>query len=287
MKHHLALWAVALIAVLLASVVYLSRQTRARSSSLPDDPEAVIALALELLDSDVNAIRPETQNAIRAGAVVAEDGRVTSAQGAYILGRQYERERNFQRAEGLYKKAIALYPEWSLPYTSLASLLGLHSFGRVEEAKEALRKAIELDPEFGRPYGILGIILRAEGRFEEALEPAQMALKYMPDDISSLNNYANLLLDLKRFDEAEDYFRRAISRFPEHPTPYYNLACLHALLGKKQEALENLREAFQRTDALRYEALDDPDLASLHDDPEFQNLVHRGKTPEAPIPPAA
>lgn len=287
MKHHLFLWSIALIAVLLASVVYMSRQTRAQAGFLSENPEAVIARALDLLETDVNAIRPDTQNAIRAGAVVAEEGLVTSAEGAFILGRQYERERNFQRAEGLFKKAIALHPDWSLPYTSLASLLGLHSFGRVDEAKEALRKAIELDPEFGRPYGILGIILRAEGRFEEALEPAQMALKYMPNDISSLNNYANLLLDMKRYEEAEDYFRRAIGKFPEHPTPYYNLACLYALVGKREQALENLQEAFQRTDALRYEALNDADLASLHDDPEFLRLVHRGSIPAESSPPEA
>src|SRR5690606_8405023 len=141
--------------------------------------------------------------------VYAENGVVNTAESAYLLARQYEREQNFQGAEGCFKKSIALAPDWSWPYAGLGSLLVRHSFGRGEEAKEALAKAIALEPEWGPPYGILAVLLRAEGRVEAALAPAELALKYMPNDISPLNNYANLLLDLKRYDEAEEYFRQA------------------------------------------------------------------------------
>lgn len=279
MKHHLVLWSIALSAVLLASLVHVTRQTRARSGSLADDPEIVATAALALLDSDVNAVRGDTQDAIRAAAVLALEGRFSSAQGAYLLGRQYVREENFRAAEGQFKKAIALEPDWSLPYTGLGDLLGLHSFGRAGEAKEVLHKAIALDPAQGRSYGVLAVILRSEGRFDEALVQADLALKYMPEEISSLNNYGNLLLDLNRFSEAETYFRRANASFPEHPSPYYNLACLYARTGRRDEALANLREAFNRMDALRYEAPEDPDLASLRGDPEFDQLVFRDSAP--------
>ena len=191
--------------------------------------------AISLLETDPNALRNQTQRAIRAAAVLAESGVVSSAKSAYLLGRQYKREQDFHTAEGLFKKAIALEPEWSWPYASLGNLLGRHSFGRTEEAMEALRKCVKLDPTWGRPYGIMAVILRAEGHPEEALVQAEMALKYMPGDISPLNNYANLLVDLDRFDEAEMYYHRAIKSFPDHPKPYYNLACLQALLNRREE----------------------------------------------------
>lgn len=279
MKHHLLLWRIALLAALVASLVYVTRQTKARGRDVLEAPENVTDRALSLLDTDTNALREDTQEAIRLAAVYALGGLSTSAEAAYLMGRQYEREQNFQGAEGQFKKAIALAPEWNWPYASLGNLLGRHSFGRTEEAKATLQKAIELDPEWGRPYGILAVILRAEGKFDEALVQAELALKYMPDDISPLNNYANLLVDLNRFEEAGDYFRRAIEAFPEHPKPYYNLACLQALSGQTDEALANLTEAFKRSDALRLEALSDADFASLREDPRFVALVHRGKTP--------
>ena len=279
MKHHLLLWRIALLLALVASLVYVTRQTKARGPDGLESPETVTERALSLLDSDTNALREDTQEAIRVAAVYAESGMNTSAEGAYLLGRQFEREQNFQGAEGCFKKAIALEPAWNWPYASLGNLLGRHSFGRTEEAKATLQKAIDLDPEWGRPYGILAVILRAEGKFDEALVQAELALKYMPDDISPLNNYANLLVDLNRFEEAGDYFRRAIESFPEHPKPYYNLACLQALSGETDEALANLTEAFKRSDALRLEALSDADFTSLREDPRFVALVHRGKAP--------
>lgn len=281
MKHHLLLWRVALFVALIASLVYVTRQTTARGPGGLESPETITERALSLLDSDTNALREDTQEAIRVAAVYAGSGMNDSAEGAYLLGRQYEREQNFHGAEGYFKKAISLAPEWNWPYASLGNLLGRHSFGRGEEAKATLQKAIALDPEWGRPYGIMAVILRAEGQYEAALVQAELALKYMPDDISPLNNYANLLVDLKRYDEAEVYFRRAIESFSEHPKPYYNLACLYAIIGRPDDALANLTEAFKRSDALRLEALSDADFTSLREDPRFVALVHRGKVPEA------
>lgn len=281
MKHHWLLWRIALVMSLVASLVYVSRQTTARGPGGLDSPEDVSRRALALLDTDANALHEDTQEAIRVAAVYAANGLDNSAEGAYLLGWQHEREQNFQSAEAYFKKAIALAPEWSWPYASLGNLLGRYSFGRVEEAKETLRKAIALEPTWGRPYGIMAIILRAEGNYEEALAQTELALRYMPGDITPLNNYANLLVDLKRYDEAEVYFRRAIESFPEHPKPYYNLACLDALMGRTDEALANLTEAFKRSDALRLEAASDGDFANLREDPRFDALVRRGQAPDA------
>ncbi len=275
MKSHLLLWSFTLFVVILASIIYISRNSIAHAPVLADDPDALVARAIELLEDDVNILQRETQALIREAAVYVERGTVSSAQGAYLLALQYKREQNFQGAEALFKRAIALDPDWSWPYADLGNLLGRHSFQRTEEAKEVLQRSVELDPTWGRPHNILAVILRAEGHLEEALVEYEKALTYMPDDISPLNNYANLLVDLERFDEAETYFRKAIDSFPEHPKPYYNLACLYSLEGRTDEALKYLREAFQRSDLLRREAESDADFAPLQDNPAFQALIQR------------
>lgn len=64
------------------------------------------------------------------------------------------------------------------------------------------------------------------------------------------------------------------------PGTWYNLACTHALLGDAAEALEYLREDLELNhaskdsrDRQKVWAAEDPDLASLREDPRFRRLV--------------
>jgi tetratricopeptide (TPR) repeat protein len=79
-----------------------------------------------------------------------------------------------------------------------------------------------------------------------------------------------------RADEA----RAALELVPVSPNNYYNLACTHALLGERELALDFLRRDFAELRTSRGArarqaewARKDPDLASLGDDPRFQELV--------------
>ena len=63
----------------------------------------------------------------------------------------------------------------------------------------------------------------------------------------------------------------------EHPTTNnqrYNFACQEALRGRSEEALTLLRQAVDHgyRDSAMW-ILQDPDLASLHGEPGFQELV--------------
>lgn len=59
----------------------------------------------------------------------------------------------------------------------------------------------------------------------------------------------------------------------DDPTVHYNLACSLALTGKRAEAIAALRHAL-KLGYLDFNYLrEDPDLKSLHSDPEFEKLV--------------
>ncbi|MGC2110840.1 MAG: hypothetical protein WA655_15070 [Candidatus Korobacteraceae bacterium] len=60
---------------------------------------------------------------------------------------------------------------------------------------------------------------------------------------------------------------------PSDPHTVYNVACTYGLLGMNQEALETLKQAFAAGYGELNWAARDPDLACVHDDPEFQRLV--------------
>ena len=287
MHRHIILWAITLL--FFAGALAFDFGRTGKPATAPRDAEAALETALAYLKADPAAFDNETQAAIRFAAAFVERGHLQEAQGYYILALQYQREGNLTGAEALFKRAITLESEWSQPYTGLGNLLGRYTFGRTDEAKEILRKAIELDPSDSRPHNVLAVLLRSEKFYEEAEQEALRAIELDPDSIAAHNNYGNLLVELGRFDAAEEHYRIATQLKPDHPKPYYNLACLFSLEGRAEDALDYLRQALKRASDLRREAAYDPDLENIRHLEEFQRLVYDAAgllPPSPPISPA-
>jgi len=96
------------------------------------------------------------------------------------LGTQRLTEGQVQQAIELFDESIAARPTaegytfrgWALSY-----------LGRLDEATEDCKRAIELDPDFGNPYNDIGVYLMQQGRLDEAipwLERAKQARRYEP-----------------------------------------------------------------------------------------------------------
>ena len=66
---------------------------------------------------------------------------------------------------------------------------------------------------------------------------------------------------------------------PDEPQVLYNVGCIYALLGQKSKALECVAQVLEHGEWWRIWMSHDPDLASLHEDPRFQELV--GQAPES------
>jgi hypothetical protein len=73
--------------------------------------------------------------------------------------------------------------------------------------------------------------------------------------------------------QAGDYARAAeiasegLRDWPEHPHLRYQLACFEALAGRRGRAVAHLRLAYAGNPVTREWAAEDPDLASVRDDP--------------------
>src|ERR1700693_2089819 len=85
-----------------------------------------------------------------------------------------------EEAIELFEQSIAVKPTaeghtfrgWALSY-----------LGRLDEATEDCKQAIQLDPDFGQPYNNIGVYLMQKGQFEAAipwLERAKLAKRYEP-----------------------------------------------------------------------------------------------------------
>ncbi|MCP3979109.1 MAG: serine/threonine protein kinase [bacterium] len=103
-----------------------------------------------------------------------------------------------------------------------------------------------------------------------------------PHTLSAMNSLAVLYMDLGRHEDSERLYRETLVLKrqvlgAEHPSTLateYNMACLAALDGRSEEAIATLRSAIERGYPA-WRMRDDPDLAALRGDPEFDKLVNR------------
>jgi len=179
---------------------------------------------------------------------------------------------NLAEARRLYEKALALNSQSGTVHNNLGTLA--EAEGNFKEAEREFRLAISLDPGDVERHGNLGLALLNQGKAEEALTEFETAVRACGDEQFKWQTHlATALHTLERFDEALVAYLKALALNPEYPLVHYNLACLYAQMGRKAHAIEELKEAeragFKNKEIIR----DDPDLASLLGDPEFEALV--------------
>ena len=93
-----------------------------------------------------------------------------------LFQRAYERQMkgDFDRAVVLYKQSLAVFPT-----AEAHTFLGwTYSFlGRVDDAIEECKRAIEVDPTFGNPYNDIGAYLLEKDQVEDAISWFEKALR--------------------------------------------------------------------------------------------------------------
>jgi tetratricopeptide (TPR) repeat protein len=81
------------------------------------------------------------------------------------------------------------------------------------------------------------------------------------------------MFDAGQFAEAKQLLLDALPLYEDQGTLLYNLACAEAQLGNRDAAFDHLRAALDHRPELAKQAPDDGDLASLRDDPRFNQIV--------------
>src|SRR5580704_11642833 len=115
-------------------------------------------------------------------------------------------------AVGFYSQSIETFPT-AEAYTFRG--WAYQSFGRIDDAIEECKRAIEVDPEFGNPYNDIGAYLIAKGEPDaeiEWLERAKSAPRYDPRHFPFMNLgrlYAEKGMVLKAIAEFEEALRLA------------------------------------------------------------------------------
>jgi Tfp pilus assembly protein PilF len=137
----------------------------------------------------------------------------------------------YPRAAQMFRMSIAVHPT-AEGHTFLG--WSLSHMGRLEEAIEECRTAIEIDPDFGNPYNDIGVYLMDLERYDEAgpwflqaMEAARCCCYQFPHF-----NYGRLLVMQGDLERARHHFHEALRHEPGY-TPARRALELLAEMGEE------------------------------------------------------
>ena len=110
------------------------------------------------------------------------------------------------------------------------------ALGRLADAERLWRRAIAMQPDFAEAYSGLGILLKTQGRHEDAASTFRALLALRADDAHAHNNLGTVLYAMGRRADAEAAWRRAIALQPGHAEAHGNLGVVLQDEGRLHEA---------------------------------------------------
>jgi serine/threonine protein kinase/Flp pilus assembly protein TadD len=199
--------------------------------------------------------------------------RISYAQGKYDEAAEYAR------------RAIARKPDCESSWDLLGR--ALFASDRWDEAADLVEKALAAngdDYNVYVPYGnALSALHRTEAErklSERHVTVLKQQIEWVPEDTRAHILLACQYAKLGRRDDATQELEKVLALGPMDPHSIYNVGCTYGLLQMKPEALAALKRGVQAGYTEWDLASRDPDLACLHDEPEFHHLLAQMKRKE-------
>src|SRR4029079_13868971 len=180
----------------------------------------------------------------------------------YLRGRQLFHQRRpetLDAAEDLYRRAIALDPDYALAFSGVGDCPCFRFFEHaggdeaLAQAESASRRALKLDPELAEAHASRGLALTYQRRFDEAIEEFERALDLDATLYEGPWYYARSLQAQGKIEEAVKYYERAAAlRVDDYQALIFAGICYRAL-GKPEKQVnadDRALTAIERTLAL-------------------------------------
>ena len=212
-----------------------------------------------------------------------------NARGWYNLGAADFYLDRFEDAVRAYQRSIDILPT-ARAWTGRGTVL--HYMGRFDEAAASHQRAADLTPEEPFVWGNLGSALRmlpgrqgdGETAFRRAVDLMAGRLAHNPNDAYEWAALATWRAELGMRTEALEATERALALGPRHVPALAEVGVAYFLVGDRTNALRWLEEAVRLGYGTK-RLLQDPELAELRTDPEFQRIVAKqpGNLPPSEI----
>jgi TolB-like protein/Flp pilus assembly protein TadD len=281
------------------------------------DPDFVLAHAAlaqaHLRRSGVDGVAPRVAIPLaRASAIRAMALDSTLAEPHVLLGTiQFGYDRDWRGAEEEFRRALALEPGNPDVYPPYARFL--LAMGRIGEAADASRRALQLSPaaprlleQLGwhhlhtreypparealwravaldstawRPRFYLALVEQALGNHGEAMAHLEGPLRRAPERTELQAALGQIYAASGRSADARAILIQLLDASKQRYVSPYVIATLQAALGQRRQAFASLDRAVQeRSERIGYLRID-PRVDSLRTDPRFDRLLRRVRLP--------
>jgi tetratricopeptide (TPR) repeat protein len=184
------------------------------------------------------------------------------------------RQVEVSRAEHASRRALEAAPQLAESHVArgLARSLTRH----YEDAVGEFEAAIRINPYLFDAYYYFARTVFARVAHDAVLTGigrAQRVLALNPHDGRALSLGAGALIADNQTERALEWSKRCLDLYPGDTSALVNVACVHARVGQPGEALDLLDRVFARGCGKRDWIVNDPDYASLRNEPRFHRLL--------------
>jgi tetratricopeptide (TPR) repeat protein len=169
------------------------------------------------------------------------------------------------------KRAVELDPLSPEVHSTLGLIL--YYARRYDQAGVELHKTLEVDPNYWLGYNVMGEVYAQQGRIDDAIAVQRKAAELFGTTSWPLAEIARDYALEGKLPEAHQALRDLLARAHHFRVSPYGIATVYAALGDKDQAFAQLEQAYkQRTEYMDFLKVD-PELDSLRSDPRFQGLL--------------
>ena len=162
---------------------------------------------------------------------------------AVLAGSSMQHARTFQSEKARCEDTLRKNPSAWLAMNNLG--VALAAEGRLEDAVEQYRRALEVRPIYAEAHSNLGVALVKLGRVAEAISHYREALRIWPAYATARKNLGTALMKAGDSGAAIEQYRLALSLRPDDAETHNNLAIALASTGRAEEAVVHHREALR------------------------------------------
>jgi TolB-like protein/Flp pilus assembly protein TadD/predicted Ser/Thr protein kinase len=144
--------------------------------------------------------------------------------------------KDFTKSRAAVTRGLELDDALAEAHTSLATIKG----GEYDwsGAEKELRRAFELNPNYPHAHYVYAFIyLTPMGRIDEAIDELKKALELDPLNVLVQANLGHWYFFAHRFDQAFEQLQKTIEMEPSHPIAHSHLVHLYEHWGKYEEAI--------------------------------------------------
>jgi len=158
------------------------------------------------------------------------------ARGHNSLGFALRKKGRLEEAIEHYRIAIQIQPDYVLAHHNLG--FAYYASRSYDKAVEQYDHAIRLQPDFAEAHNGLGIVYGEMGLMGKAIEQYRIVIRLKPDSANAYTNLGNIYLKLGNVDGAVEQYRMAIRIRPDFAEPYNNIGVIYATMGLPDKAVE-------------------------------------------------